>query len=413
MHICRKWRRLVFSYQQSLQLRLFCTHGTPVKNTLGCWPRALPIVVEYGGSPGLDPPTPEDENEIMAALKRHDRVQSISLTITSSLLEKLSAIKKPFSKLEDLILLSRDDVRLTLPRAFRWGRRLRRLHSTRIVILALVQLHYSSIDLQLHEVPNPWHYSPKALPNALFRMAQLRSLSLYFLPTSENAAVSPPSRNRVVFPVLTRLEYRGITSDLEDLVARIDAPRLEDIEITFSDESITNLFKLVGFIDRIEIHKSHRQAHILSSENAISISLTQSEAPTRIKFQSFHESFSSQLFSMTRILTPFSSFLLDVEDLHVNVLRQSRQEDSSYTGRWLEFLNLFGGVPTLHSLYIPQPGPRHVFLREAVASFMALRRLFGHPVAVEYEQLSQMSELSGAGTKRTQCRRHCLLTRFR
>jgi hypothetical protein len=243
-------------------------------------------------------------------------------------------------------------------------------------------------------------------------LAQLRSLSLHFLSTSDHAAISLPTRNRVVFPALIRLKYRGLTRDLEDLVSRIDAPRLKDIEVTFSFESITNFSKLIGFIDRIGMHKSHRQAHILSSENAISITLIQPEAPTRIKFQSFCESFSLQLSSMARILIPFSSLILDVEDLHVNVTRQFRQEDTSYTGRWLELLNLFGGVPTLHGLYISQPGPRHVFLREAVVSFMALRRIFGHPIAVEYEQLSHMSELSGAGTKYTQCRCHCSLTRF-
>ena len=423
IHICRKWRHLVFLHRRSLQLRLFCTHGTPVKRTLDCWPRSLPIVVDYGGVPGLDPPTLEDENDIMAALNQPDRVHSISLTITSSLLERLSAIKRPFLKLEHLILVSRDGVQLTLPSAFQWGQRLRRLHLTRIVIPTLVQLHNSSItDLQLHEVSNPFHSSPNALPNALFRMAQLRSLSPRSLSTSDHVAVSLPSWNRVVLPALTRLKYRGIDRELENLVARIDdAPRLEDIEVTFSNESITDLSKLIAFIDRIEIHKSHRQAHILSSENAISISFVQPGAPTRIKFRSVHDSLYLRLFFMARIFTRFSALLLDVEDLHINVAQQSIQEDTSYIAQWLQLLNLFGGVhwlhvvgklsteivrlldkaelPALHGLYIPQPGPCHVPLREAVVSFMTLRRLSGHPIVVEYERLSHMSQLSGAGTR--------------
>ena len=84
MHICRKWRRIVFASQRALQLRLLFTHGTPVLKTLDCWP-TLSIVVQYGGSPALDPPAPEDEDDIMAALKQSDRVRSISLTVTSSL----------------------------------------------------------------------------------------------------------------------------------------------------------------------------------------------------------------------------------------------------------------------------------------------------------------------------------------
>ena len=62
--------------------------------------------MEYGGLPTLDPPVPEDEDNIITALKQSDRVISISLTVTSSLMEKLSAIEKPFSELQDLVLLS-------------------------------------------------------------------------------------------------------------------------------------------------------------------------------------------------------------------------------------------------------------------------------------------------------------------
>jgi len=131
VHVCRKWRQIVFASQRALHLQIFCTHGTPVLKTLDCWP-ALPVVVQYGGSLALDPPAPKDKDNIMAALKQSGRVSSISLTVTSSLLEKLSAIERPFSELEDLVLLSRDSVQLTLPSTFRWGPRLRSLYLTRI-----------------------------------------------------------------------------------------------------------------------------------------------------------------------------------------------------------------------------------------------------------------------------------------
>jgi hypothetical protein len=120
VHICRKWRRIVLASQQSLHLRLFCTPGTPVLDALYFWP-ALPIVVQYGGSPASYPPAPEDEENIVAALKQSDRVNSISLTVTKPLLEKLSAIERPFSELEDLVLLCGDDVPLTLSSAFSVG----------------------------------------------------------------------------------------------------------------------------------------------------------------------------------------------------------------------------------------------------------------------------------------------------
>jgi hypothetical protein len=45
----------------------------------------------------------------------------ISITVTSSPLEKLYTISEPFSELEELSLLSRDNIQLALPKTFRWG----------------------------------------------------------------------------------------------------------------------------------------------------------------------------------------------------------------------------------------------------------------------------------------------------
>jgi len=399
--------------------------------------------VEYGGSLALDPPTPEDEDNIMAALKQSDRVSSISLTVTNSLLEKLSAIERPIPELEDLVLLSRDSVRLTLPSAFGWGTRLRCLHLTRIVFFALPQLLYSSrnlVDLQLREVLNPWLFSPEALTDALSGMAQLRSLSLHLLLTIDHIGVSLPSRKRVVLPALTRLDFRGITTYLEDLVAGIDTPRLGDIKLTFFKESIPDHSKLSEFIDRIPILKSYRRADILSSERAISISLKPPGTPARLKLQFFNKPLSVRLSSLAQICIHSSTFPFNVEDLRISVTRQPRRKDILCDRQWLGLLSSFTGVkwfhldgnlstnivrilqlpdsrhetvlPALHKLYIPQPGPRHAPLPEAVVSFMTSHRLSGHPIGVEYERLRHISELRGTGTVYAQCHHHYSLTRL-
>jgi hypothetical protein len=440
VHTCRKWRRIALASEQDLNLPLVCTHGTPVLKSLDCWPN-LPIIVQYGGSLELDPPAPEDEVNIMTAFNQSDRVHSISLTVTSSLLEKLNAIKRPFSKLEDLILLSRDRAQVTLPSAFGWGTRLRRLHLIRIVFSALPLLLYSSknlVDLMLHEVPNPWLFSPEALTDALSGMVQLRSLSLHFLPTTAHICVTIPSRKRIVFPVLTRLDFRGIAKYLEDLVARIDTPRLGDIELTFFNESILDFSKLSEFIDCIEIHKSHRRADILSSERAISISLTQPGALTCLTLQLLCKPLALQLSTMSQLCITFSALLTDVKDLRISATRQSREGDSLDSERWLESITSFTAVkwfhiagnilidivralqqqdkrrktvlPSLKTLYLPQPGSRQARLREMVVSFMVLRRLSGHPIEVEYGRPRPIGELHGtpAGKTHAQCYNHSL-----
>ena len=59
------------------------------------------------GVPNLAPPSPEEDNNIIAALKQSARVSTISLTATSSLIEKLSTTSEPLSELQELALLSK------------------------------------------------------------------------------------------------------------------------------------------------------------------------------------------------------------------------------------------------------------------------------------------------------------------
>jgi hypothetical protein len=356
VHTCRKWRRIVFASQWALHLQLFCTHGTPVQKSLDCWP-TFPIVVQYGGSIELSLPTPEDEENIMTALKQSDRVISISLTITSPLQGRLSTIERPFSKLEDLVLLSRDRVRyLILPSGFQsgpWGTRLRNLHLTRITFSALPQLLSSVnlVDLRLHELLYPPNFSTEAFSDAFSGMTQLRLLSLHFLPPTRHFSVLlPPSNKRVALPSLTHFDFRGIPHFLKDLVATIDAPRLGDIEVTFVNEPISDLSDLsllIKFINQIKMHKSPRRADILSSEHDLTISLMQPGVPTCLRLKLSCEPLSLQLSSMARICVQFSAFLFNVEDLSINVQRQSRQEDGRYSEQWRKIINLFIGVKWL------------------------------------------------------------------
>jgi hypothetical protein len=142
------------------------------------------------------------------------RIRSTHLTVTNTLLEKLSAVERPVLELEDLVLLTQDRLRQTLPsHTFGRGTRLRSLHLTRVTYFALPRLLYPSrkiVDLQLHEVLSPWLSSPESLTDALSGMAQLQSLSLHFFPTTNHIGISLPSRKRVVLPALTRFNFRGV-----------------------------------------------------------------------------------------------------------------------------------------------------------------------------------------------------------
>ena len=352
MHTCRKWRRIVFASQRVLRLRLFCTHGTPVQKSLDCWP-TLPIVVQYGGFPALDPPTPEDEDNIMVALKQSDRVISINLTTTPSLLKKLYTFEREFSELQDLVLLSPDAVlrALLMPSAFRWGRRLRRLHLTGIAFPELLQLLSSStnlIDLQLHKVFFLLELPPNMFMKALSNLGQLQSLSLHFGSFPYYHLALPPDIQRNFLPALNRLNYQGSIEYLAVTVANIDAPFLTDIGITFDDLIVAHS-NLSDFIDWMALYRSHFGAHILSSQPTISI-LTQPEAPTCLKLQVLCKPSRLQTSSMAQIC-----LFNDEGDLPITTTRPSGRVntwmDRSYSRKLLEFLSQFKGKMLSH-LYI-------------------------------------------------------------
>jgi hypothetical protein len=329
-----------------LDLRLYCTYGTPVLKTLDFWP-PFPLVLNYGGSPVLGPPAPEDEENIVAALKQSDHVRSITLTLTSSLVEKISTISEPFTELEEITLLSRDNLQLTLPSAFRWGSRLRTLHSTRITFSSFPELLLPSqglVDLQLHEIPRIGYFSPEAFTMALSGMTQLHSLSLHFLsspPRRNYVGFLPTLEERIVLPSLSRLKYRGTSKYLDILVSRIDAPGLKDIDITFFSQPTMDVAQLGRFIDRIEMMNSHRRADVLTSERAISVSFTQSNGPTRLELRIPSEQFDWQLFSITQICNQFSPFLFRVEELLIDTTRPSGGQDDLGGVQWLELIRAF------------------------------------------------------------------------
>ncbi|KAH9167361.1 hypothetical protein EDB89DRAFT_2125335 [Lactarius sanguifluus] len=346
VHICHKWRQIVFASQQALHLRLFCTHGTPVLKALDYWP-ALPIAVQYGGSLALNPLAHGDEDNIIAALKQFDRVSTIGLTITTSLLGKLSAIEEPLSRLEELVLRSPDNTQLILPSTFRWGARLRRLHSTRIALPALPQLLSSSenlVDLKLHEIG---YFSPEALADALSRMTQLQSLSLHFpSPASCTGLIgaSPLPVQRVVLPALSCFKFRGTSEYLNDLVTRIDAPGLVDIQVRFFNQLIFHILQFVQFIDRIETQKSHRRVDIVSFKHFISICFTRPGAPTRLKMRVSCEQLDWQLSVITQIWDQLSPLLSPIESLGIYTTQFSNGQDDMDKEQWLELIRGFGGA---------------------------------------------------------------------
>ena len=78
VHVCRKWRNVVFGSPRRLNLQLFCTASTSTREALDLWPHNLRIAVWDERDEGLN------MNNIFAALKLHDRVCDLDLTYSEN-----------------------------------------------------------------------------------------------------------------------------------------------------------------------------------------------------------------------------------------------------------------------------------------------------------------------------------------
>ena len=86
VHVCRRWRSIVFESPRHLGLQLVCTARTPARKMLDVWP-ALPLIV------WCDDDSTGSANSIIALLECSDRVCQARLrNVRSSKLETFLAI---------------------------------------------------------------------------------------------------------------------------------------------------------------------------------------------------------------------------------------------------------------------------------------------------------------------------------
>jgi hypothetical protein len=236
VHVCQRWRYVVFYSPRRLDLRLLCTYKTPVTNMLDIWP-ALPIVI-YTASPS----SASGVTNVISALQQHNRVCMIDISRDpNSLLKEFAAMQEPFPALTELSLRSFAKNAPVFPDSFLGGSapRLRDLRLVGIPFPGLPKLVLSThdlVNLRLYNIPRSGYFSPEAMVTALSTLTSLRTLDLLFrFPRSQadRASRRPPPLTRVALPALTSLTFKGDSEYLEDIMSRLEAPLLSYTEITF------------------------------------------------------------------------------------------------------------------------------------------------------------------------------------
>jgi F-box-like len=176
VHVCRRWRSVVFGSPRRLNLRLFCSNKTPARDTLDLWP-ALPLYIDcYEIGEGAD--------NIVAVLERSDRVCHISLPVFEGL-ELSAAMQGPFPELRVLALRSKGKTVIALPDSFLGGSapRLNFLWLKGVPFLGLPNLLLSAtnlVNLCLDSIPHSGYIPPEAMVTALSTLTRLERLWLFF-----------------------------------------------------------------------------------------------------------------------------------------------------------------------------------------------------------------------------------------
>ena len=422
VHVCRQWRSIVFGSPRRLNLRLVCTSRTPARDMLDIWP-TFPLVIlgNVFDTSGV--------NNIIAVLERSDRVCKIDLDFDPCLqLQKVSAaMRRPFPELTSLKLCSGDGNDTTvsvLPDTFLCGSapRLRDLRLIRIPFPGLPKLLLSAThlyDLTLYDIPHSGYFSPEAMVAALSALTSLEKFQLQFQsPQSHPHRTSrrPPPLTRTVLPVLSQLTFEGVSEYLDDLVARIDTPRLEMLYMDFFNQILFDTPQLVQFIYRSQRLKAFEKARLTCSVDAARVMLTR-HSPSNIPFIYVEipcKELDWQISSLEQVFTLCLPPLSTLEDLYIdedpdpNSDRKPDWQDNIENSLWLELLHSF---TTVKNLYISEefvrrvvpalqelagsrttvllPTLQNIFLeglqpsgpvQEGIGHFAAMRQATGHPI---------------------------------
>jgi hypothetical protein len=356
VHVCRRWRILVFGSPHRFNLRLVCKAKTPARDTLDVWP-ALPLLIwdegyQSEGSEGLD--------NVISVFERSDRVRQIRLSIPASEWEKVSAaIQVPFPELTYLALWSSEELLTVLPDSFLGGSapRLRHLSLRCIPFPGLSKLLLSAnhlTSLLLLNIPHSGYISPETMATALSALTSLWSLSLEFAsPRSrpDQASRRPPPLTRKVLPFLSSLTFKGVSEYLEELVARIDGPQapLFRLDITFFNDLVFDIPQTIRFIRRTpSLGGGLIKARVFFQNDAAIVVLASRSSGLKVKILCGEPDW--QVLSLEQVCTSSLLPLSTLEDLYIYEHPYSKPDwqDKVESTQWLELLQPFTAVKNLY-----------------------------------------------------------------
>jgi hypothetical protein len=282
------------------------------------------------------------------------------------------------------------------------------------------------VKLNLWRIPHSGYISPEAMATCLFALTGLGSkhsvLNSSHLCLVLTGKADVHLRSLAQPYALTYFRFKGVSEYLDDLVARLDAPLLDKLDITFFHQLVFDTPNLPQFISRTPSLKPHDEACVAVYDSGVRI------APVRPFVRGFPVDLEiscrrsdwqpSSFAQVCRSAFPHT-FISPLENLYIRgdeyhgypQLHWPLEDDTeNLNAQWLELLDSITAVknlyvskeftPRIASVLLELVGERvgeilpalqGLFLedinpagpdQEAIRQFVAARQLSGHPIAV-------------------------------
>ena len=430
VHVCRRWRCVVFASPRRLDLKLYCTRQRLAnEKMLDIWP-AFPIVIV-----ALSIQSKEEVINTIAALRQHNRVCKIDYyhqQFQDSFLEEFAAIDEPFPALTDLQLSSFQQGNVpVLPDSFLGGSapRLRSLNLVGIPFPSVGKLLASTtnlVRLSLCRIPHSGYITHKSIVSCLSILPRLKAFSLGFQYPQSHAhrglGRPPPPLTRSVIPNLNFLYFYGNIEYLEDILSHIETPLLTQSEFHFFNQLVFDTPLLGHFFRHTEALMTIHRAHVEFSTCAVVATfLGQEEMANNdredLRLEVACKPLDWQISALSQVLNSFVSSLENLKSLEIAVRPVPHKDWQSEIEviQWLELMYPFMLVkditlefedsvrliaPALQELSGERhtqilPALQNLFLRtyhwqpsghvkNAIEQFIATRQFDGRPVTVHY-----------------------------
>ena len=348
----------MFNSSSYLDMCLRLTNNSPSIKSLGHLSN-LSLVIDYSDETRIM--ARNDKDNIQLGLQQHSRICQVDLHAPSSSLRLwLGQMSQLFPRLTDLCLLSTTtaEMDLVLPETFQ-APDLRRLTLHGIGLPKGLPLLPSAITLStlsLTHIGASSYFSPGHLVTQLRGLPHLEILSIGFAvpipsPSSERELLHPPIPP-VTLPSLRRLTFQGLGVYVDNLVAQLNTPLLERLNLTLFFELAFTLVNLTEFIHRTEGFRC-LVSKVTFNSGGVSINAGQYEQPDTQKFslRVNCKCLDWQIDSATQVCSALGRVVSIVEELTLDLDADgmiSNWENALDNIMWHELLLPFVGVKNLH-----------------------------------------------------------------